>query len=193
MREILEKSQDPAAKDYLRYFNINFGPFDRLDENKPFIGSDPKPPGAGFYPPDLSKDYFQGYITGNPDVKKALESPYTVIKREGDSLVSVPYNDEYRDDLEPAAEYLKQAAGITTNASLKKYLFQRAEDLLQNDYYQSDCDWIDLEDNIVEIVIGPFEVYEDGLNGIKAAYEAFVYVNDLEEMKNIEGYLNYLE
>jgi hypothetical protein len=193
MKEILEKSQDPAAQDYLRYFKINFGPFDRLDENKPFIGSAPKPPGAGFYPPDLTKDYFQGYITGNPDVKEAFESPYTVIKKEDDSLVSVPYNDEYRDDLEPAAEYLKQAAEITSNVSLKKYLFQRAEDLLRNDYYQSDCDWIDLKDNIVEIVIGPFEVYEDGLNGLKAAYEAFVYVNDLEEMKNIEGYLNYLE
>jgi hypothetical protein len=193
MRENLKGSKDPFAQDFLSYFDINFGPYDRLDENKPFLGSGPKPPGAGFYPPDLTKDYFQGYIDGNPDVKEAFESPYTVIKREGDSLVAVPYSEEYREDLEPAAEYLKQAAEITTNPSLKKYLFQRAEDLLQNDYYQSDCDWIDLEGNIVEIVIGPFEVYEDGLNGIKAAYEAFVYINDLEEMKNIEGYLNYLE
>ncbi len=85
-----------------------------------------------------------------------------------------------------------EAAEITSNPSLKKYLNQRAEDLLGNDYYESDCLWIDLEDNLVEIVIGPFEVYEDTLMGIKAAYEAFVYINDRKEMKKIEGYLDYL-
>jgi hypothetical protein len=192
-REILEKMDDPTAKDYLRYLVINFGPFDRLDENKPFIGADPKPPGAGFYPADMSKAYFEGYITENPDVKDAFESTFTVIRRKDDTLVAVPYNEEYKEDLEPIAQVLKEAAEITFNPSLKKYLNQRAEDLLSNDYYQSDVDWIDLKDNLVEIVIGPYEVYEDALNGYKAAYESFVYINDLEEMKKIEGYLDYLD
>lgn len=192
-RETLEKMDDPAAKDYLRYLIINFGPFDRLDENNPFIGANPKPPGAGFYPADMTKEYFEGYITGNPDVKEVFEDTFTVIRKKGDRLVAVPYNEDYKEDLEPIARLLREAAEITSNPSLKKYLNQRAEDLLSNDYYQSDVDWIDLKDNLVEIVIGPYEVYEDALNGFKAAYESFVYINDLEEMKKIEGYIDYLD
>ncbi|MFQ6109189.1 MAG: peptidase [Candidatus Aminicenantales bacterium] len=193
IKERLEKSTDPSDKDYLRYLTINFGPYDRLDENRPFIGSSSKPPGAGFYPPDLTKEEFQTYIAQHPELKEQLESHYTVIKRENGDLVAVPYNVEYREDLEPAAQRLREAAAITSNPSLKKYLLQRADDLLQNDYYKSDCAWIDLEGNLVEIVIGPFEVYEDGLMGLKASYEAFVYINDMEEMEKIKGYLNYLE
>jgi len=192
MEKKLEKSTDPAAEDYLHYLKINFGPYDRLDENRPFIGTITKPLGAGFYPLDLTKDYFQGYVTVNPAVKEAFESHYTVIRRKDDQLVAIPYNEEYKEDLEPAAQYLREAGELTSNESLKKYLLQRALDLLQNDYYQSDCDWIDLKDNLVEIVIGPYEVYEDSLNGLKASYEAFVYINDLEEMENIKGYLKYL-
>jgi hypothetical protein len=189
----LEQMDNPAAKDYLLYLIINFGPFDRLDENKPFIGADPKPSGAGFYPIDMTKNYFEGYITGNPDVKEAFENSFTVIRKKDDKLIAVPYNEEYKEELEPIAQLLKEAADITSNLSLKKYLNQRAVDLLRNDYYQSDVDWIDLRDNLVEIVIGPYEVYEDALNGYKAAYESFVYINDLDEMKKIEGYLDYLD
>ncbi len=192
MKNLLELSGDRADMNYLRFLIMNFGPFDRLDNNKAFIGTAIKPPGAGFYPPDLTEKEFQDYITAHPEVKENFESPYTVIKREGEELVAVPYNEEYMDDLEPAARLLMEAADITSNPSLKKYLDQRAEDLLGNNYYESDCLWIDLEDNLVEIVIGPFEVYEDDLMGIKAAYESFVYINDLEEMKKIKGYLDYL-
>ncbi|MBS3819753.1 peptidase [bacterium] len=191
-RDAFKEASHPRAGDYLHYLNINFGPYDRLAENEPFIGTQPKPPGAGFYPPDLTQGGFQGYIDGHPQKKEALESHYTVVKRENDSLIPVPYNEEYRKDLEPIAGYLKEAAQITSNSSLEQYLNQRAVDLLQNDYYRSDCLWIDLEDNLVEIVIGPFEVYEDKLMGLKAAYESFVYINDFEEMRKIEGYLDYL-
>lgn len=193
LKKDLKEMDDPAVNDFLRYLEINFGPYDRLDENKPFIGEKTKPPGAGFYPEDLTSEYFQDFITSNPDKKKELEDTYTVVKRKDNSLFAVPYNEEYREDLEPAAQYLKEAAEITTNSSLKKFLNQRAADLLSNDYYQSDSNWIDLEDNLIEIVIGPFEVYEDALNGLKAAYEAFVYINDFEEMEKIEGYLKFLD
>ena len=193
IREMLDKSLDAADKDYLDYVIINYGPYDRLDENKPFIGSATKPAGAAFYPPDMTKQEFQDYIAAHPDLQEAFESPYTVIRRQGGELAAVPYNEEYKAELEPAAALLREAAEITTNASLKKYLAQRADDLLSNDYYQSDCDWIDLEGNLVEIVIGPYEVYEDGLNGIKAAYTSFVYVNDVEEMKKIAGYIDFLD
>lgn len=193
IKEELERSRDPADKDYLRFLIINFGPFDRQDENRPFIGTSPKPPGAAFYPPDITKEEFQDFVSSHPELKEEFESTYTLIKRKDGELVAVPYNEEYREELEPAARYLREAAEITSNPSLKKYLLQRASDLLSNDYYKSDCLWIDLKDNLVEIVIGPFEVYEDNLNGLKAAYESFVYINDLEEMEKIKGYLNYLD
>jgi hypothetical protein len=193
MKETLEKSTEPWAKDYLHFLEINFGPFDRQDENKPFIGSAQKPAGAGFYPPDLTKKEFEDYVAAHPDIKEAFESPCTVIKRKEGKLVAVPFNTEYKEDLEPAAKALREAAELTSNPSLKAYLLQRAEDLLANDYYKSDCLWIDLKDTLVEIVIGPFEVYEDNLMGLKASYESFVYINDREEMEKIKSYLTYLE
>ena len=193
MKDLLELSNNRADRNYLRFLNINFGPFDRLDNNRAFIGTPVKPLGAGFYPFNLTKNDFLAYIASHPEVKEEFESPYTVIKMKGEGFEAVPYNEEYMDELEPAAQHLMEAADITTNPSLKKYLNQRAEDLLGNNYYESDCLWIDLKDNVVEIVIGPFEVYEDNLMGIKAAYTAFVYINDLEEMKKIKGYLDYLD
>lgn len=189
----LEKSALPEDKDYLRFLMINFGPFDRQGENKPFIGAAQKPAGAGFYPPDLTKQEFEDYIAKNPDEKELLESSFTVVKRQVGKLVAVPYPSEYKDELEKVAQTLREAAALTSNQSLENYLTRRAQDLLSNDYFESDCLWIDLKDNLAEIVIGPFEVYEDGLMGIKASYESFVYVNDRQEMKKIKGYLDYLD
>jgi hypothetical protein len=193
LKEELERSADPADQDYLRFLKINFGPFDRQEENKPFIGTSQKPAGAGFYPPDLTKQEFENYVAQHPEIKESFESSFTVIKRENGKLVAVPYNIEYKGDLESIAQYLREAAELTTNESLKKYLSRRAQDLLANDYFQSDCDWIDLKDNLVEIVIGPYEVYEDSLCGLKASYESYVYLNDREEMKKIKGYLSFLD
>jgi len=193
MKAELEKSTLPEDKDYLRFLMINFGPFDRQDENKPFLGTAAKPAGAGFYPPDLTKQEFEDYITKNPGEREQLESSFTVVKRKDGKLVAIPYPVEYKDDVEKIAQALRDAAGLTTHPSLKNYLTRRAQDLLSNDYYESDCLWIDLKDNLAEIVIGPFEVYEDGLMGIKASYESFVYVNDREEMAKIKGYLDYLD
>ena len=187
-----ENSDHPSAKDFVRYLTINFGPYDRLDENKPFIGTDPKPLGAGFYPPDMTKEYFEAYVTEHPDMKAMLEDTYTVVRRHNDSLVAVPFNEAYKEDLEVVAGYLREAAEITTDEPFKAYLIQKAEDLLANEWYNSDSMWIDLEGNLLEILIGPYEVYEDALFGFKAAYESFVYINDFEEMAKLKAYLDYL-
>jgi hypothetical protein len=187
-----ENADHPSAKDFLRYLTINFGPFDRLDENKPFIGTDPKPLGAGFYPPDMTKEYFEGYVTGNPEMKSKLEDTYTVVRKQNDGLIAVPYNEAYKEDLEVVAKYLREAAEISTEESFKAYLIQKAADLLSNEWYKSDTMWIDLEGNLLEILIGPYEAYEDGLFGLKAAYESFVYINDFAEMAKLKAYLDYL-
>ena len=187
-----EAAGHPAAPDFVRYLHINFGPYDRLDENKPFIGTDPKPLGAGFYPPDMTKEYFEGYVTGNPDMKQALENTYTIVRKQNDSLIAIPYNEAYKEELEVIARHLREAAEITTDAPFKAYLEQKADDLLANEWYQSDSMWIDLKGNLLEILIGPYEVYEDGLFGLKAAYESFVYINDFDEMAKLKAYLDYL-
>jgi hypothetical protein len=187
-----ENSDHPSAKDFVRYLTINFGPYDRLDENKPFIGTDPKPLGAGFYPSDMTKEYFEAYVAEHPDMKAMLEDTYTIVRKQNDSLVAVPYSEAYKEDLEVVAKYLREAAEITTDEPFKAYLIQKAEDLLANEWYKSDSMWIDLEGNLLEILIGPYEVYEDALFGFKAAYESFVYINDFEEMAKLKAYLDYL-
>ena len=193
MKEELERSPVPGDKDYLRFLEINFGPFDRQDGNKPFLGTAAKPAGAGFYPADLTKEEFETYVAAHPGEREALENPFTVVKRENGKLVAVPYSEAYKDELGPIAERLRTAAALTSNASLKKFLERRAADLLTNEYYESDCLWIDLKGNRPEIIIGPYEVYEDGLFGIKASFESFVYVNDFEAMAKLRGYLDHLD
>jgi hypothetical protein len=193
LRKALLESTEPWARDFLRYLEINFGPYDILEGNKPFLGSTPRLPGVGFYPPDLTRGQFEDYVAAHPAVKESFESAYTVIRRKNGELVAIPDSTEYRESLEPTAQALREAAQLTTNPSLRDYLVQRADDLLSNDYYKSDVLWIELKDNLVEIVIGPFEVYEDNLMGLKASYESFVYINDRQEMEKIKGYLGYLE
>lgn len=187
-----ENSDHSDANDYVEYLKINFGPYDRLDENKPFIGTEPKPLGAGFYPPDMTKDLFKHYVDEQPEMKEQFESTYTIIRRQDSALAAVPYHEAYPEELENAARYLKEAAEITQDKMFRDYLIQKAEDLVSGEWYQSDSMWIDLKGNLLEIVIGPYETYEDNLMGLKAAYESFVYINDFEEMAKLKAYLDYL-
>ena len=173
MREELGKEAEAARL----YFTINFGPWDRLAERQPFIGDKPHPPGAGYYPEDMKKEDFEAWIAQHPGEKEAFTSTFTVIRRGQDgNLVAVPYSKEYAEWLQPAAKLLDEAAALTHNASLKKFLEARADAFLSDDYYASDVAWMDL-DAPVEVTIGPYETYEDDLFGYKAAFEAFVTVN----------------
>jgi hypothetical protein len=193
LREKLAHSKG-KRKVLSEYFDVNFGPFDRLNKNEPFIeGVLPKPAGANFYPGDMSKEEFLDWIKKNPADKTAFESSFTVIKRKDGRLVAIPYSEEYRDLLVPAAAHLRNAATYTENASLKKYLNSRAGAFLSNDYYQSDVDWVRLKDHDIEVVIGPYEVYEDSLFGYKAAFEAFVTRVDPKESERLAKVVAYLD
>ncbi len=186
-RDALQARADSLGRDAYRYFLINFGPWDRLNENEPFIGSQPKPKGAGYYPEDLTKEEFDAYVAEHPDQAEALKGLYTVVRRKGKSLVAVPYSEAYKKWLEPAAALLREAAQMTQNASLREFLQKRADAFFSNDYYESDLAWMDL-DSPVEITIGPYEVYEDGLFGYKAAFESFVTIADPEESAKLARY-----
>ena len=165
--------------DLKTYFGVNFGPWDRLDEMEPWYGDAPHPAGAGYYPADITKDEFEAWVSEHPEDQEAFESLHTVIRRDGDRLVAIPYSEEYREWLEPAAQHLRAAAAATANASLRRFLESRAAAFASDDYYASDMEWMDL-DAPVEVTIGPYETYEDGLFAYKAAFEAFVTV-DLPE------------
>lgn len=176
----------------LDLFEIMFGPFDRLNHNKPFYGNEPKPEGANYYPEDMTRDDFQQWIEAHPEDEEAFTSEYTMIRRQSDSLVAIPYSEYYLEELTRAAEHLRKAAAVADNPSLRRYLELRAEAFLSNDYYESNMAWMDLEDHRIEVVIGPYEVYEDQLFNYKAAFECFITIRDPEESRKLERFAGYL-
>ncbi len=176
----------------LELFNIMFGPFDRLEDDEPFIGTERKPLGANFYPEDMTKEEFENRIKQNPADEKSFTSEFTLIRRQNDQLVAIPYSEYYKETLTKISNLLKEAAEYADNPSLKKYLLSRADAFLTNDYYQSDMDWMDLKDHNIEVVIGPYEVYEDGLFNYKASFESFVTIKDPVETKKLEIFAKYL-
>jgi hypothetical protein len=193
IRENLKSGTSETDKLKLELFSMMFGPFDRLEHDAPFIDSLKKPLGANFYPEDMTKEEFESWIKDHPEDEKAFTSEFTVIRRDGDKLVSIPYSEYYKDKLIEAAKQLKEAAGYADNLSLKKYLTSRADAFLSNDYYQSDMDWMDLKDHKIEIVIGPYEVYEDGMFNYKASFESFLTLKDPVESEKLEVFKKYLK
>jgi hypothetical protein len=173
------------------YYEINFGPWDRLDAHKPFLGDRPHPEGAGYYPEDMTKAEFEAWVEKHPADKDRMISGTTVIRRNGTELQAVPYSQEYRQWLQPAAKLLRDAAAATRNESLKRFLDLRAKAFETDDYYESDMAWMDLNAP-VEVTIGPYETYEDGLFGYKTAFEAFVTVNLPKESEALALYKEQL-
>jgi peptidase M49-like protein len=191
-QRLSEASQgDPASRWARALFDVDKGPWDRLKENEPFIGRDRKPPGAGFYPTDMTKEEFERWVEAHPADKDAFQGLYTIIRRQGQNLVTIPYSKAYGPALDGAAKKLREAAALTGNASLRDYLNKRADAFLSDDYYASDVAWMDLDSDI-EVVIGPYEVYEDALFNYKAAFESFVTVRDRGESDNLAVYAKHL-
>ncbi len=180
----------------LRFFNINFGPWDRINDNEPFLGKGRihKPDGAEFYPNDMDKKEFENWIADHPKDREAFEGTFTVIRRgeKPGELVAVPYSQEYKKLLGEAAGYMKRAADQTASESLAKFLRSRAAAFASNDYFQSDMDWMDVKDNLIDVTIGPYEVYEDNLFNYKAAFEAFICIRDPKESVRLDGLADYL-
>jgi hypothetical protein len=192
----LAADQTAIGRQRLHYFLINDGPWSRLDNNEPFIEGVPreKPPQANFYPDDITKDEFNSWLSGLPGAEKEKATGYFyAIRRDASGkLMSVPYNEEYREFLEPAAKLLREAAALTTNQTLKDFLSKRAAAFAANDYYASDVAWMDLKGPI-DVTIGPYETYEDELFGYKAAFEAYVTLTDVAESAKLEKFSQHLQ
>lgn len=183
---LLERASSPELR---RYLEINYGPWDRLDDNKPFVeGVGAKPAGATFYPPDMTKEEFEKAAAASPEAAAALKGLYTVVRREGGGLRAVPYSQEYGDVLKPAAAKLREAAALAKDAGLANYLRLRAEALETDHYQPSDFAWLDMKTNGIDFVVGPIETYEDALFGYKAAFEAYVLIKDKEWSQRLSKY-----
>ena len=180
-KELFKKIEN---KDLKTFVEINYGPWDRLSDNKSFVkGYGEKPAGANFYPEDMTKEEFESFESED---KTSL---YTLIRRDKkDNLKTVPYHEAFESKIMHAAELLKKAAKLAENESFKKYLNLRAKALLDDKYLESDMAWMDVKNNDVDLVLGPIENYEDNLFGYKAAHEAFVLLKDQDWTKKLEKF-----
>ena len=191
----LEADKTPLGRMLLKYFLINDGPWSRLDENKAFIDDVPaKPAHANYYPDDITKEEFNAWAESlSPAEKEKATGYFYTIRRDSNrKLMTVPYSQEYREFLDPAAKLLREAAALTTNATLRDFLNKRAAAFASNDYYESDVAWMDL-DAPIDLTIGPYETYEDELFGYKAAFEAYVTLRDDAETAKLTKFSGYLQ
>ena len=184
-QDLLARTNDPATA---RYIDINYGPWDLLDGDKPFVdGIGPRPAGAGFYPADMTREEFAAAELPGKD------SQYTLLRRDdAGKLVVVPYSVAYRAELEQVATLLRQAAGVASTPSFAHYLRLRADALLSDDYQASDMAWMDMKDSPIDVVIGPIESYQDRLFGTKTAFEAFVLVKDIAWSQKLARFAQHL-
>jgi len=179
--DFLKRIADENTK---RFARINYGPWDRLNNNEPFIARiGTKPKGANFYPADMSREEFEAFEDPN---KTSL---YTLIRRdENGSLKSVWYHEAYAKELQKASDMLKEAAELAEDPGLKKYLVLRADALITDNYQPSDFAWMEMQNTNIDFVVGAIENYEDALFGYKAAYESFILLKDIEWSKKLEKF-----
>ena len=185
-------SEDTRA--ILHYFLINKGPWSRLDHNRPFVPGVPaKPESANFYPAAATKEEVQKWLDSLTGEEKARASGFfTTIRRGDKGLMAVPYSIEYQGELARAAALLREAADLTADPTLQRFLTTRADAFLSNDYYASDVAWMEL-DAPIEPTIGPYEVYEDEWFNYKAAFEAFITLRDDVETAKLQTFSRHLQ
>ncbi len=179
--QILGKDWDEHTK---KFIQINYGPWERLNDNLPFLdGYGEKPAGANFYPADMTKEEFEAW---NDDSKTNL---YTLIRRNEDgSLKSVPYHVAFENEIKRASDLLLKSADLAEDEGLKNYLEKRAKALLTDEYFDSDVAWMEMKNNTIDFIIGPIENYEDQLYGYKAAHESFILIKDKQWSEKLVKY-----
>ncbi len=174
--------------DARRFAELNYGPWDRLDDERPFLGGfSRKPPGANFYPADMTTEEFeQAYLPGKT-------GEYSLVRRDAEGeLYLVPYHQAYADELAEAAALLHEAADLAESANFSIYLKLRAAALISDDFQTSDMFWLDVKDNDIDVVIGPIESYEDRLFGYRNAYESYVLIKDLDWSERLSRFAEFL-
>ncbi len=188
----LEGRKDPADIALRRFLMINGSRFDLLDDNRPFVGTRPMPPGHWLYPPDLTRADIEAFLKTHPGAKTEIYSPYSIVRREDRDLAAIPYNVAYKPFLEKAAADLREAAALSSDKMFAKFLTARAGALLDDNYYPSDILWLDLKNPKIDVIFAPYETYLDGLLGVKTSYGAAVLIRNDAESKKLDLYEKYI-
>ncbi len=195
-REAFAKATDPVDLLYRKFVEINCGPFDIRKDMERFVATGsggPRPPGAGFYPEDMTKEEFEAHLKAHPEMRDEFERINTLVRRIDGTLVAIPFEKVYVDDLTVASRALAEAAALAQGPTLRRYLSLRSEALRTGDFYASDLAWLEVRDNLLDVVVGPIETYDDALLGLKASYEGAAVVKDVKESRALEVYKQHLD
>lgn len=188
----LSRAAGEKERAVARMLWIHGGRWDLLDENHPFLGRDPMPPGRALFPPGVTRQDVDSFVAAHPDQKAALLDEHTVVVRTAQGLAAQPYHVAYRRFLEPAAKALEEAAALSDDPAFAKFLRLRAKALLSDDYYESDLAWLDLQNPKFDVIFAPYETYLDDLMGIKTSYGAAVMVRNEAESAKLAVYQKYV-
>jgi hypothetical protein len=188
-KSLVKSGRDPKLQ---RLLLINGGRFDLIDENKPFVGTQPMPPGRGLYPANVTRADLDVFIQRHPEKKAEIYHPYTVVRREGAGFSGVPYHVAYRQWLEPASAALRDAAALSDDSKFADFLRARADALLSDDYYASDLKWMDLEDPKIDLIYAPYETYLDGVLGVKGSYGASILIRSQADSQKLAVFQKYV-
>ena len=187
----LGASQHAEDKKLRRYLRINGSRFDLVDEDKPFVGTEPAPPGRALFPMDLTQAKIDAFLKDHPEKKDEIYNPLTVVRWHGNALEGLPYHIVYRTFLDSAAKSLRDAAALSDDPAFAKFLRLRADALLSDDYFESDLAWLDLKNPKFDIIFAPYETYLDGLLGVKGSYGAAVMIRNEQQSKKLELFEKY--
>ncbi len=188
----LRDTANPIDRMVLRMLMINGGRWDLLEDNKPFVGTQPMPAGHWLYPPDLTREELDQYVKAHADQRAAIYNPYTVVRRQGSALTTVPYHVEWNASLQKAATALREAAALSDDQAFASFLRLRADALLSDDYYKSDIAWMDLKDPKFDIIFAPYETYLDEMLAVKTSYGGAVLIRNDAETAKLKLYQKYV-
>jgi len=192
MVQQLQGSENTQDKNLQRMLLINGSRYDLVDDNTPFVGTEKLAPGRGFYPKGLTRAEIEKYVKEHPEKKDEISSSVTEVRRRGDDLEALPYHVAYKSFLEPAAQALREAAGLSDDKAFAEFLRKRADALLTDDYYPSDLLWVDLKNPKFDIIFAPYEVYLDEVLMVKGSFGAAVMIRNEEETKRLEIFQKYV-
>jgi len=188
----LAGSKNAKDQQLRHYLWINGSRFDQIEQNRPFVGVAPMPPGRGFYPEGLTRQQIEQYVQEHPEKRAEIYSSTTMVRWHGDQLEGLPYHIAYRAFLEPAARDLREAASLSADPAFADFLRLRADALLNDDYFNSDLAWLNLKDPKFDVIFAPYETYTDGLLGVKGSYGAAVLVRNEQESRKLAMFQKYV-
>jgi len=190
--QALAGSRAPKDIALRRFLRINGSRFDLINNDAPFVGIAPWPPGRGFFPADLTHEEFDRYVAAHPEQKTALYDPFTVVRRNGGALEAIPYHAAYKQWVDPAAKALRDAAELSGDPAFARFLRMRADALQSDQYFDSDIAWVSLVNPKFDVIFAPYETYLDDFLGVKTSYGAAVLIRNESESRKLDVFQKYV-